>query len=81
MLTLEDILLFIEQFITPQMVWIFAAVIIGIVVIISLIIIWHWTKYGVGFLRKVSMETVYLVITAILVVAFLGAIIRLISLL
>ncbi|MBP6925443.1 MAG: hypothetical protein KBC22_00055 [Candidatus Pacebacteria bacterium] len=81
MITLEDILLFTEQFITPQTVWIFAAVIIGIAAIASLVIVWHWTKYGVGFLRKVSMETVYLVITAILVVTFLGAIIRLVSLL
>ncbi len=81
MISLQDILLFIEMNLTSQMVWIFAVVFLALIGLGSLVVLWHWTSYGIGFLRKAGVEVAYIAITAGLVVIFLGTIIRLISLL
>ncbi len=81
MLSLQDILLLIETNLTPQMVWIFAIAFLALVGLGSLVALWHWTSYGIGFLRKAGVEVAYIAITAGLVVIFLGTVIRLISLL
>ena len=81
MISLQDILLLIENNLTPQMVWIFAIVFLALIGLGSLIALWHWTSYGIGLLRKASIEVAYIAITAGLVIIFLGTVIRLISLL
>lgn len=55
--------------ITPGIVWAFFAAVLGIVGLISLIVVWHWSRYGKGVLRKVAAETVYLGVTTAIVVA------------
>ena len=81
MIPFQDILFFIEMNLTPQMVWIFVAIFLVFIGLGSLTALWHWTSYGIGFLRKASIEVAYIAITAGLVVIFLGAVIRLITLL
>ncbi len=81
MLSLPDILLLIENALTSNMVWWFVIIFLGLIGLASLVALWHWTSYGIGFLRKAGVEVAYIAITAGLIVIFLGAVIRLISLL
>jgi hypothetical protein len=81
MISFQNILLLIENALTSNMVWWFAVIFLGLVILASLVALWHWTSYGIGFLRKAGVEVAYITITAALVVVFIGAVIRLIALL
>jgi hypothetical protein len=81
MIPIQNILSYFENLLTAGMVWKGAIIFLALVVIISLVILWHWTKYGVGFLRKAGVEVAFISITGFLVVLFIISVIRLGSLL
>lgn len=69
----------ILNFLTPQIVWWFFLAMMGLIVLISIVILWHWTKYGVGLLSKAGIQIIYLAITGALVGVFFIMTTRLIS--
>lgn len=81
MISLQDILLLIETNLTPRMVWVFGVIFLVLIALASLIALWHWSSYGIGFLRKAGVEAAYIAITGVLAVFFVGAVIHLMNLL
>jgi phosphate starvation-inducible membrane PsiE len=71
----------IVGYLSSGVVWIFFAVIIGLTALISIIILWHWQKHGIGVLRKAGVEITYLAITGGLVALFFFATFRLVTIL
>ena len=67
------------SYLTPTMVWGFFVVVIALLVVVSLIIVWHWQKHGVGVLRRTGVEIVYLLITAGIAFLFFLAVTNLLS--
>lgn len=53
----------IVQYITPNIMWVIFLVAAGLTILASLMVMWHWDKYAIGLLRKVSIESTYLIIT------------------
>lgn len=67
----------IIDFLTPGMVWGFFALIAVLAGIMSIIIVWHWTAYGKGILRKIGVEIVYIAVTTGMVIALFIATVQL----
>lgn len=59
---------------SPGIVWTYFVIVIAIVIIMSLIIVWHWTKHGKGIVRKTGTEIIYIVITTALSIALFTSI-------